>query len=134
MIRSGLARQTAAQTTQAARKLQIQILSFFDPEYPQMMKEIFDPPLILYFRGNVDLLLRPPVAIVGSRRCSAYGKEMTQKLARELAIVGLNVVSGLAQGIDSQARRYDRGRAGVELGVAGTGDERAHPAVAGATF
>ncbi len=127
LIRSGLARQTTAQTIQAARKLQIQILSFFDPEYPQIMKEIFDPPLILYCRGNVDLLLRPPVAIVGSRRCSAYGKEMTPKLARELAVVGLNVVSGLARGIDSQAHIGALQAGGTAVAVLGNGVDVVYP-------
>ena len=127
LIRSGLARETAEQAIEAARPQQIQILSFFDPQYLQLLKEIFDPPLILYCRGEMDLLLRPSVAMVGSRRCSVYGKEMTQQLAGELVAVGLNVVSGLARGIDSQAHIGALQAGGTTVAVLGNGVDVVYP-------
>lgn len=127
MICSGLARRLAEQTMEMTRKQGIHILSFFDPEYPQMLKQIFDPPLILYGCGNLDLLLAPSVAMVGSRRCSVYGREMTQKLAGELASMGLNVVSGLARGIDSQAHIGALRVAGTTVAVLGNGVDIVYP-------
>lgn len=80
-------------------------LSPFDHEYPQMLKHIPDPPLVLYYRGNKKLLDKPAVAIVGARRSTTQGRTHAQLMARELTARGIIVVSGLALGIDGAAHR-----------------------------
>ena len=90
-----------------------------DARYPPLLRELYDPPRLLYLRGgSPELLAAPAVAIVGARSCSAYGAQVARMLGRELAAAGLVVVSGLARGVDGEAhrgrprrRRQDRRRA-----------------------
>jgi DNA processing protein len=83
----------------------VRLLTWDEPEYPQRLREIYDPPPLLYVRGNVELLNRHLISIVGSRRPTPYGSQMAEKLARDLADRGLVIVSGLAHGIDSSAHK-----------------------------
>src|SRR5215470_7125521 len=80
---------------------QVQILTTYDEAYPQILKQIYDPPILLYVKGDVTALSLPSVAIVGSRRATPYGINAAEKLARDLAQRGLAICSGLARGIDS---------------------------------
>ncbi|MEX2103416.1 MAG: DNA-processing protein DprA, partial [Gaiellaceae bacterium] len=74
--------------------------------YPPLLAELHDPPERLYARGGeIELLSRSAVAVVGARSCSPYGREVARALALELAAAGLVVVSGLARGIDGEAHR-----------------------------
>jgi len=84
-ISSGEARRAADQAIQDSSRQGIRIFSVFDKEYPHLLKQIFDPPAILYGCGNLEVLCRPSVAVVGSRRCSVYGKEVTRKITREVS-------------------------------------------------
>lgn len=86
-------------------RLRVSVVAYFDDEFPPILREIPDPPALLYFRGNLELGAGVSVAIVGSRRCTAVGVNIAQHLARELGDLGINVVSGLALGIDSAAHR-----------------------------
>ncbi len=76
-------------------------------ELPPLLRAIHDPPKRLYLRGagDVELLLRTSVAVVGARACSPYGAQVARMLGRELAAAGVVVVSGLARGIDGEAHR-----------------------------
>lgn len=74
-----------------------------DKEYPKILNKIDKPPKQLYVKGNIELLNNPAVAIIGSRKCTEYGKRMTQKFSRELSLYGLTIISGLAEGTDSFA-------------------------------
>lgn len=74
-----------------------------DKEYPEILNKINKPPKQLYIKGNIKLLKTPIIAIIGSRKCTEYGKRMTQKFSRELSLYGLTIISGLAEGIDSFA-------------------------------
>ena len=103
------------------------LLSFFDPGYPQRLKEVHQPPLILYGQGQIQFVGRDSIAIVGSRRCTPYGREVTRKLARELSSMGLCVVSGLAQGIDAQAHLGALEGGGGTLAVLGNGVDVVYP-------
>jgi len=76
-----------------------------DPQYPKWLKEISDPPKVLYAQGNLDLLLCPGIAIVGMRRCSKRGENLAFEWARTLSRHGMTVISGLAFGIDAAAHR-----------------------------
>lgn len=98
--------------------------------YPPLLREIPDPPAVLWLRGEAapELLERPSVAIVGARACSSYGRSVARTLGRELAAAGLVVVSGMARGIDSEAHRGALDAGGVTVAVLGCGIDRDYPA------
>ncbi len=81
----------------------INIISIYDKEYPRLLKEIYDLPISLYVKGNVSILNRKSIAIVGCREASAYGIKATKYFAYHLTKQGINIVSGLAKGVDSYA-------------------------------
>jgi DNA processing protein len=96
--------------------------------YPPLLAEMHDPPERLYVRGGeIELLTRPAVAVVGARSCSPYGREVARALARELAAAGLVVVSGLARGIDGEAHRGALDAGGPTVAVLGCGIDRDYP-------
>lgn len=102
-----------------------------DPQYPRLLKEIPDPPAVLYFRGNAKLLdpegRSPAVAIVGTRDPSDYAKRWTRKLAGVLAQNDITVVSGMAEGIDTQAHLGCLEKNGNTIAALGTGTDIAYP-------
>src|ERR1700737_2451067 len=75
------------------------LLNWTEPEYPQTLLQIYDPPVLLYVRGNVEVLNQPSISIVGTRRPTLYGTQMAERLGRGLAAGGLVVVSGMARGM-----------------------------------
>jgi DNA processing protein len=101
-----------------------------EPRFPQLLRELHDPPAGLFLRGSADvgLLSEPSVAIVGARSCSSYGGQVARLLGRELAATGLVVVSGLARGIDGEAHRGAIEGGGATVGVLGCGIDRDYPA------
>lgn len=103
------------------------VLTCADPRYPPQLAEIAGAPLLLYVRGDVDLLAEPQIAIVGSRNPTPGGREITQEFARQLVGFGLVVTSGLAAGVDgaAHAAALERGRT---IAVLGTGPDRVYPA------
>lgn len=103
----------------------ITALTLADPEYPTILKEINDPPQTLFVRGTLPPPERPAIAIVGTRKCSAYGREATETLAHELATQGIIIVSGLALGIDGIAHRAALRASGLTIAVLGSGINRA---------
>lgn len=106
---------------------QDQACTILDPGYPPRLREIHDPPLVLFIRGNRDLLRTPAVAIVGSRRASRYGLEAASHFARKLGQAGLTVVSGFARGVDAAAHRAALDSGASTIGVLGTGIEVRYP-------
>src|SRR5512143_539144 len=102
-LAGGWAIEAAEKAIAEAGKKGITIVSVGDPDYPQMLRSIFDPPVVLYCLGDLKVAQAASVAIVGSRRASVYGRQVTERLARELAETGLTIVSGLARGIDCSA-------------------------------
>ena len=114
------------------RELGVKLLTWDDPAYPRRLREIYDPPPVLYLRGNPDLLAQHSISIVGSRKPSTYGVQMAEKLGRDLAARGLVIVSGMARGIDASAQRgalegqKQSGR-GATVGVLGTGIDVIYP-------
>ncbi|MCZ6619882.1 MAG: DNA-processing protein DprA [Gammaproteobacteria bacterium] len=111
------------------RELKINVVCYFDEGFPPLLREIPDPPLLLYFRGDLDVANGHAVAIVGSRRCTVPGVNIAQHLARELGGWGIVVVSGLARGIDSAAHRGALlGKPeGKTIAVLGSGIKRVYP-------
>ena len=97
------------------------------PEFPERLKEIYDPPPVLWVRGDVSLLTRPSIAVVGTRHPSPYGSGMSELLARDLAARGLVIVSGMARGIDSSAHRGALVARMPTVAVWGTGIDVVYP-------
>lgn len=85
------------------KKNQIHIITMFDKEYPEKLKVIYDKPIALFYKGNINLFKKDSIAIVGSRMCSLYGKNVSYNIAKELSENDKCVVSGLAKGIDVNA-------------------------------
>src|SRR5262249_39984626 len=110
------------------RKLGGDILVLDDGVYPPLLRETYDPPVVLYVKGQwAECLDRPCVAIVGSRRSSTYGQNAAFMLSRELAERGITVISGLARGIDAAAHRGALEAGGRTVAVMGTGLDQVYP-------
>jgi DNA processing protein len=103
------------------------ILSFGCAEYPERLKEIYDPPPVLWVRGSVSLLSRPAITVVGTRHPSPYGSGMAEILSRDLAARRLLIVSGMARGIDSCAHRGALAARMPTVAVWGTGIDVVYP-------
>lgn len=95
----------AEKIIESARTINAQILHFTHPEFPQRLKQIPDSPNIIYVKGNGDLNPKRSVAVVGTRKATPYGKEMTDRIIAELSTLDVTVISGLAYGIDIQAHK-----------------------------
>jgi DNA processing protein len=128
MIHTRQPMSAAAKELAQAQAAGIRLLTWDEPEYPQRLREIYDPPPLLYIRGNIELLNRHLISIVGSRRPTPYGNQMAQKLARDLADRGLVIVSGLARGIDCCAHKGALSSlTGATIGVLGCGIDVIYP-------
>lgn len=103
------------------------IISIQDEEYPQMLKNIYDPPTSLYIIGNKKILNNDSIAIIGCRECSQYGKNVAQELAYNIAKQEINIVSGLAKGIDSEAHYGSILAGGKTIAVLGNGLDTIYP-------
>jgi DNA processing protein len=99
----------------------------YDDRYPAVLEQIAQPPWVLYAKGRLELLERPIIAIVGTRLPTAYGREMTFKLAQELSGAGITVVSGLARGIDSRAHEAALSGAGGTIAILPTPIDTCYP-------
>lgn len=104
------------------------LLTIDDPRYPPLLKEITDPPLLLYVQGDVSLLSKWQLAIVGSRNPSASGRQTAYDFGRYLASGGLTITSGLASGIDGAAHKGALAAGGKTIAVVATGLDRVYPA------
>jgi DNA processing protein len=102
------------------------LLTVEDPEYPSNLREIFDPPFVIYGAGRPEVLEKPSVAVVGARRPTPYGRATAEKLAKDLAASGLVIVSGLARGIDSIAH-WGALDSGKTVAVLGSGLDDIYP-------
>ncbi len=107
--------------------LGINILSIEDEAYPQNLKNIFEPPYILYYMGDVSLINRFCISIVGSRKPTAYGLFAARKFAKELAQREVVIVSGLALGVDTQAHKSALESNGKTIGILGTSFDNMYP-------
>lgn len=108
-------------------KNNIDIISIHDKEYPANLKQIYNPPIHLYIRGNKNILNNINIAIVGCRECSTYGKNVAQKFAFDLSKNGINIVSGLAKGIDSHSHLGSIYAKGKTIAVLGSGLDIIYP-------
>ncbi len=108
-------------------RYQIETIPFDDEQYPKLLKQIYDPPLVLFARGNLALLNQPQIAIVGSRNASKAGRESALQLSEKLA-EHFVITSGMALGIDAYAHRSALQSGGYTIAVVATGLDITYPA------
>jgi len=130
-IVSGCAFDDAVTQQQKLAEAGAVAIAFTDPRYPPRLRDIFDPPPLLFARGNVDLLQELAIGIVGTRRPTAYGTTVSARLAKDLACAGLTIASGMARGIDTAAHRaaleVGSGSGGGTIAVFGCGVDEVYP-------
>jgi DNA processing protein len=112
---------------QSLQEQGIQVLIWDDPGYPKHLKEIDQPPPLLYLRGDLELADEWAVAIVGTRRVTHYGRQIAAEVASTLARSGVTVVSGLARGVDAIAHQAALDAGGRSIAVLGSGVDRIYP-------
>ena len=118
-----LAQQECAKVAEAGAK----IVSLSHAEYPPRLKEIYDPPVVLFVRGDVGLMATPGIAVVGTRHPTPYGTGMAERLSTDLATHGLVIISGMARGVDTAAHRGAIAAKGKTIAVFGTGIDVLYP-------
>jgi DNA processing protein len=126
-IALGKSLEMAHEESARARSAGIHIVSAADAAWPARLSEIYDPPLVLYVRGNVDALAAPGIAIVGTRHPTPYGIGMSERLAGDLAAQGLVIFSGMARGVDTAGHRGALKSKGKTVAVFGTGVDVIYP-------
>lgn len=108
-------------------KLGARLIAYWDPRYPALLKEIFDPPALLFYKGELNLSGEPCMAVVGMRSPSSYGRSVAERLARSLAAYGITVASGMARGIDTSAHNGALKAGGKTVAVLGSGLDVIYP-------
>lgn len=104
------------------------IVTLADPDYPQALLNISDPPLLLYVKGRLELLNHPALAVVGSRNATPQGLSNAEAFAQAASAAGLCIASGMAHGIDAAAHRGGLRGYGSSIGIVGTGLDKVYPA------
>lgn len=105
-----------------------QLITLHDPRYPQHLREIFDPPLMLFALGRLELLSGIGIAVVGTRRPTPYGMAVTERLSADLSRAGLCIISGMARGVDTAAHKAALAENGDTVAVFGCGVDVLYPA------
>jgi len=126
-LATGKSAELAREELARARDSGISVLSMDDPLYPRRLKEIYDPPIVLYVRGDAEVLNKPGIAMVGTRHPTPYGSGMAERLSCDLAGQGLVVISGMARGVDTASHRGAISGKGKTVGVFGTGVDVIYP-------
>jgi DNA processing protein len=118
-----LAREEIARTA----SLGVKVVSLDDPACPQQLKQIYDPPPVLYVRGEVSTISQAGIALVGTRHPTPYSSGMAERLACDLAARGLTIISGMARGVDTAGHRGAIAAKGKTVAVFGTGIDVIYP-------
>jgi DNA processing protein len=126
-IQSGCTFEDAATQADRLRATGSQLVPVTDPAYPEKLRGILDPPTVLFCRGDVGLLSAIMVAVVGTRKPTPYGTAVAEKLAGDLAGLGVGVISGMARGIDTAAHRGTLLAGGKTIAVFGCGVDMVYP-------
>jgi DNA processing protein len=126
-LATGKSAEMAREELDRAKTAGASLLSIDDSAYPPRLKEIYDPPIILYVRGDPAVLAEPGIAMVGTRHPSPYGSGMAERLACDLAAQGLVVLSGMARGVDTASHRGAISAKGKTVAVFGTGVDVIYP-------
>ncbi len=127
----GLARRRSLlnpeQESGRLKSLGINFVCYTDPDYPENLREIYDPPLVIFQKGFLKSSDNLSVAVVGARKASPYGLAVAEKMTRDLAAVGVTVISGMARGIDSAAHKGALAGGGRTIAVLGCGVDIVYP-------
>jgi DNA processing protein len=115
------------QLIEKLEKDQINVVTIFDDEYPPLLKQIYDPPIILYCKGSFDFLNYAGIGVVGTRKMTGYGKIVTEQFSQALVEVGFVIVSGLAKGVDTAAHWTAVKNNGRTIAVLGGGVNKIYP-------
>jgi DNA processing protein len=126
-IAEGRALRTAEEELQRIRSEGASIVTYSDEDYPERLKQIFDPPPVMWVRGDVKLLSRYSIAVVGTRHPTPYGSGMAEMLSRDLSLRGLIILSGMARGVDTAAHKGALAAKGPTVAVWGTGIDVIYP-------
>ncbi len=126
-IFTGKALALAEEEFRRASDAGAKVITLDDPLYPQQLKQIYDPPLSLYVRGNPEILNVPGIAVIGTRHPTPYGLGMAERLACDLSARGLIIISGMARGVDSAAHRGVVNAKARTVAVFGTGVDVIYP-------
>ena len=133
LTRAGIEQKIADEFIEARKKIEpervieniekenIKIVSIEDNIYPKLLKEIYDPPLFFYYKGEFGVEDEFSIAVVGSRKCSNYGKQVVEQIVKELALNNITIVSGLALGIDALSHQATVEAKGRTIAVLGSG-------------
>jgi len=126
-IASGEAAHAADQELEKLGATGAGIVTYHDEAYPERLREIYDPPALLWTRGDGALLSKPALAVVGTRHPTPYGTGMAEKLSRDLALRGLIILSGMARGVDTSAHKGAIAAKRPTIAVWGTGVDVIYP-------
>lgn len=121
-------RKNLGQYLEYMKKYNIGIITILDEDYPVSLKNIYDPPAVLYYKGNKRLLnYSKIIAIIGCRYCSKYGENVSKKFSNDLVHAGICIISGMAKGIDSASHIEALKQKGKTIAVLGSGLDRVYP-------
>jgi len=126
-IASGCAFEDAAAQHEKIKETGATLVTIGDPRYPPLLREIYDPPILLFARGRVELLQSIMLGVVGTRRPTPYGLAVAERLSSDLANAGLTIASGMARGIDTAAHKGTLATAGDTVAVLGCGVDIVYP-------
>ncbi|HEX4005841.1 MAG TPA: DNA-processing protein DprA [Acidobacteriaceae bacterium] len=126
-IASGEAAKSADEELEKLAATGAAILTYHDEAYPERLRQIYDPPALLWLRGNASLLSRPIIAVVGTRHPTPYGTGMAEMLSRDLALRGIIILSGMARGVDTAAHKGAIAAGKPNVAVWGTGIDVVYP-------
>ena len=127
-IASGCSFDDAVAQQEKMRETGTILVPIADERYPQPLRQIYDPPVALFARGNVDLMQTIMLGVVGTRRPTPYGAAVAEHISADLARAGLTIVSGMARGIDTAAHKGALGAGGHTIAVFGCGADQVYPA------
>ncbi|HQP92162.1 MAG TPA: DNA-processing protein DprA, partial [Candidatus Omnitrophota bacterium] len=116
-----------AREIEEAKRLGVKIISLSDKEYPELLKEIYDPPVVLYVKGSFESCDINSIGVVGSRGASYYGLSCAKEFSSVLSRCGITIVSGMARGVDTSAHRAALDEIGRTVAVLGSGLKEIYP-------
>jgi DNA processing protein len=126
-LATGRSQELAREEMLRAAAAGAELLTLEDAAYPPLLRQIYDPPVVLFVRGDASALSRPAIAVVGTRHPSPYGLGMAERLSADLAARGVVIASGLARGVDAASHRGAITARGRTVGVFGTGVDVVYP-------
>ena len=127
-IKQGPDEEFIKEQIQQIAEQNVSILTYWDNEYPQRLKAIYDPPAFLFVKGRKELLKSTSIAIVGTRHGTGYGRMVTERFGRELVQNNFCIISGFARGVDTMAHKTALKNSGETIAVLGNGIDQVYPA------